>query len=178
MPIVRTSFATPLLRMLSRVIPGRFGAGVCLGILFLYCRCLCALLDASARYPFLPFVIVNSAASFSLWTINFCNNTTGSRGMDMHWAGYTEKSAFTMISPFHFSIAFYCLLFCLCARCSGLGWAQISTSRSGFNCTEWSTRFRFGSFYTMSRMGWMTSRSKLVRLIPLHHYLINITAFH
>jgi hypothetical protein len=57
MPTVTTSFVTLLLRTFHPVIilPGRFGAGVCLGFHFPYRHCFHAQLDLTRDTHFLLF---------------------------------------------------------------------------------------------------------------------------
>lgn len=68
------------------------------------------------------FVIVNTAAFFAL-DAHHCNNTTGSRGKELHRAGHREKSAFTNtpISTFCVRSLISCHGFCTVFR---LGWAH------------------------------------------------------
>jgi hypothetical protein len=67
----------------------------------------------------LLFVIVNSAASFAL-DAQHCNNTTGSRGKELHRAGH-RKSLLSPIPPFHFQSIALVMVFLQGVQAPGLG---------------------------------------------------------
>jgi hypothetical protein len=92
-------------------LPGRFGAGVCLGsFLLCYCFRFHAQLDLTRDTHFLLFVIVNSAASFAL-DAHHCNNITGSRGKELHRAGHRKSLRSPIpISTFDFDHFLGCCL--------------------------------------------------------------------
>ena len=66
--------------------------------------CFHALLGLTRDTHFLLFLIVNSAASFAL-DAHRCNNTTGSRGKELHRAGH-RKSLLSPIPPLSLSSNF------------------------------------------------------------------------